>query len=886
MTMNSNKRKPLISNDLGKLPPQAIDLEEGVLGALLLDKKAIYEVFTILKEDSFYKEENRLLYRVIMKCQADGLAIDILIVTQTAKKMGLLDLIGGAYSITQMTNRVASAAHITTHARIIEQQAIKRRIITFAAQIMNKGYDETTDSFELLADVASFLNKPEFSFNFADPSPTFRLKEAMEAIKDAQIHEKPPGLTLGRPKIDNSIRGFKNGDYWVIAGRPGMGKTAIAMAISKLISDSYGAIFWKQLEMSSLQTALREISAQTGLSVARLTSGKMNDIDYNATLAVVDELSKKSKIYVDTDPFMDIGNLKASCTRAVNEYKAKMIIIDYLQLAEGIHDDKNREQVISRISRTIKLTAKSLGVPIIALAQLSRAVESRPNKRPQLSDLRECLSVRTSNIYTNKEFQCNTTSPINLLSLSKLKIKNMKSENIPKSENDVFRLKLKTGRFIDCTAKHQILTSDGYKMLQDINVTDAVAVATNWENENGIYVSESKFIGWMLGNGSMYGYGVPCFITKDKIISDNFCKFIFDRFGFYPKDHPHFLSKVYQWDITNSPTGNRTKQGNIVTTWLKEKDLWGRKSMNKYIPQWWMESANEQSIRELLQGLWETDGSIALGKKRETISYSTTSLILANQILYLTAKLGIVCHLDNGHKSVKATVKCYKITISSSSQKKNFISKIKLDGEKGDKLSRLNLTERQSYYSDVLGRETTLNIEQYIKSYTTKRYVNSYQNRRLTKCSLKSILTKIGISEAKEKYNWLLSDSIFWDGVESIEHLGVEPVFDRSVPVSNNFVVNGIIVHNSGSIEQDADGVMFLYRPEYYEIQEIQNEHKQMVSSKNKIEIIIAKNRQGPTGSILEDFDIATNRFIDNTPQADFSHRITPNKDAEKDAPF
>lgn len=395
-TNNQKKNTSVVtidSENFGKIPPSAIELEEGIIGALLVDKKAIYEVFNILREDSFYKEEHRLIYRVIMHCQVNGIPIDILTVTQTARQLGLIQPIGGASYITGLTHGVGSAANIGVHARIVEQQAIKRRIINLSQTLIQKSYDETVDPFDLLSDVAQFLNRPEFTFSSTDATPTGRLKKAMEAIANAQINEGPSGYTLGRPKVDNSLRGFQNGDYWVIAGRPGMGKTAVAMAIGRLISEKYGPIFWKQLEMSDEQTALREISAQTGFPVAKLKSGKINNADYSLLQTTVNEMIKKSKIYVDTDPFMDIGNLKASCTRAVNEYKAKMIFIDYLQLAEGINDDKNREQTISRISRTIKLTAKSLGVPIVALAQLSRAVESRLNKRPQLSDLRESGSI-------------------------------------------------------------------------------------------------------------------------------------------------------------------------------------------------------------------------------------------------------------------------------------------------------------------------------------------------------------------------------------------------------------------------------------------------------------------------------------------------------------
>ena len=420
----------------------------------------------------------------------------------------------------------------------------------------------------------------------------------------------------------------------------------------------------------------------------------------------------------------------------------------------------------------------------------------------------------------------------------------MNSINVPKSDNEVFCLKTSTGRFIDCTENHNILTTDGFKALKEIKINDSIAIAQNWNIKNeGKYIPESKFIGWMIGNGCMYGYNVPSFITNDKIISDKFCEFINLKFGFLPKWHLHYQSKVYQWDITSSvayPT-----HYNSVTKWLKENDLWGRKAKDKYIPEWFMKNANQQSVFELIQGLIETDGSITSGK-RETIQYSTTSYFLAQQILYLLAKYGIIGHIDNGYFSKKATINCYKINVGSSEQKRKFRNLIKLDGHKGIKLANLKLTDKQSHFVDKLGRDTTEKIFD-VLPYS----IQIHGKRRLTKTKLREIMCK-----HLHEFEWLLSENIFWDPVESITKINEEKVFDRSVKNSNNYVVNGIIVHNSGSLENDADMVMFIYRPDYYDHP---NAEEQLT------DIIIAKGRDNPTGQRMLNYKPKQTLFEDTT---------------------
>ena len=353
----------------------------------------------------------------------------------------------------------------------------------------------------------------------------------------------------------------------------------------------------------------------------------------------------------------------------------------------------------------------------------------------------------------------------------------------------------------------------------------------------------------MLGNGCMYGYNVPSFITNDYEVSDFFCKTILSLFGFSPKYHKHYKSKVYQWDITKSTV--RTSEGNPVKTWLKDNDLWGRKAMDKYIPDWFLEKADEKSICELIAGLIETDGSVYSVKTRNTVSYSTTSYLLGRQILYLFSKIGIIANMDDGYTSVKATTPCYKLSISDSFFIKIFRKKIFLVGRKKNKIDSFDLEKRVSYTANKVSRETTEQISKLI----TKSRLQIHGNR----CATQSTLIKLSKNNDLGTYKWLLNESIYFDKVKSITKVGVVDVFDRSIPKTNNFIVNGIIVHNSGAIEQDADLVVFLHRDFKVGIEV----DKDGNSTKNEADLIIAKGRNIETPEIKIGFDPPKMKFFD-----------------------
>ncbi len=390
----------LIQLENGKLPPQAVDVEEAVLGAMMIDKKGIDEVIDVLSPDAFYKEQHQLIFKAIVNLfhTTPPQPIDLLTVSAELKKMGALDLAGGDYYLIQLTQKIASSAHITFHARIILQKHIQRSLISISSNLIEDCYDETMDVFDLLDTAESNLYEiTQGNLKKSYESAQDLVIQAKKKIEEiANREEGFSGIPTGFTKLDDLTSGWQASDLIIIAARPGMGKTAFVLSMARNIaiqSKSPVAIF--SLEMSSVQLITRMISSETHLSSEKLRKGNLEPHEWQQLNAKVTEL-EKAPIFIDDTPSLSIFDLRAKARRLATQHGVKIIIIDYLQLmSAGGKGGGNREQEISIISRNLKGLAKELNIPVIALSQLSRAVETRNanSKRPLLSDLRESGAI-------------------------------------------------------------------------------------------------------------------------------------------------------------------------------------------------------------------------------------------------------------------------------------------------------------------------------------------------------------------------------------------------------------------------------------------------------------------------------------------------------------
>ncbi|PTX59788.1 primary replicative DNA helicase [Kordia periserrulae] len=387
----------LISLERGKLPPQAVDLEEVVLGAMMIDKKGVDEVIDILSPEAFYKEANKLVYEAIFQLFENSEPIDLLTVSAQLRKNAKLEVVGGDFYLISLTQKVSSSAHIEFHARIILQKFIQRSLIKISNEIIEDAYDETTDVFSLLDKAESRLYEVTQG-NIKKSSETAQslVIQAKKKIEEISNKEGLSGIPTGFTQLDKLTSGWQPSDLIIVAARPGMGKTALTLSMARNIAvDQNIPVAFFSLEMASVQLITRLISSETGLSSEKLRTGKLAKHEWEQLNVKVKGL-EKAPLFIDDTPSLSIFDLRAKARRLASQHGIKMIMIDYLQLmtAGGSQKGGNREQEISTISRNLKALAKELNVPVIALSQLSRAVETRGgSKRPLLSDLRESGAI-------------------------------------------------------------------------------------------------------------------------------------------------------------------------------------------------------------------------------------------------------------------------------------------------------------------------------------------------------------------------------------------------------------------------------------------------------------------------------------------------------------
>ncbi len=391
--------KPAVINlERGKIPPQAVDLEEVVLGAMMIDKKGVDEVIDILHPDVFYKEAHRFIYEAIFKLFESSEPIDLLTVSSQLKKDGKIEVIGGDYYLVQLTQKVASSAHIEFHARIILQKYIQRSLIKISNEIIQDAYDEGTDVFDLLDGAESKLyDVTQGNLKRSAETAQNLVIQAKKRIEEIAGKEGLSGIPSGFDKLDKLTSGWQPSDLIIVAARPGMGKTALTLSMARNMAVNSGApVAFFSLEMSSVQLITRLISSETGLSSEKLRTGKLEKHEWEQLNVKVKAL-EKAPLFIDDTPSLSIFDLRAKARRLASQHGIRMIMIDYLQLMTAGGSQKgggNREQEISTISRNLKALAKELNVPVIALSQLSRAVETRGGtKRPVLSDLRESGAI-------------------------------------------------------------------------------------------------------------------------------------------------------------------------------------------------------------------------------------------------------------------------------------------------------------------------------------------------------------------------------------------------------------------------------------------------------------------------------------------------------------
>ena len=383
-----------------KVPPQAIDLEKAILGAMMIDKRGVDEVIELVEAETFYLPEHQEIFATIKDLFQQGKPIDILTVREELLKRGTLQQVGGEYYLITLSNLVATAAHVEYYARIVLQMYVKRRLIEISNEIIEKAYDETVDVLDLLdkAEEELFLVSQGSLKNDSNEVKNV-VSDVKKQLEELAKLEGLSGISTGFPSLDDYTSGWQKGDLIIIAARPGMGKTAFVLSMARNMAVDHKvpvAIF--NLEMTSDQLVKRLFAIETEIPASKFRSGKLSDMEWTLLNNKMSNISE-APLFINDSSMLSVFDLRSQARKLKRTHDIGIIIIDYLQLMTAQLNNKsgNREQEISTISRNLKSLAKELNIPIIALSQLSRKVEERSDKtghkRPQLSDLRESGAI-------------------------------------------------------------------------------------------------------------------------------------------------------------------------------------------------------------------------------------------------------------------------------------------------------------------------------------------------------------------------------------------------------------------------------------------------------------------------------------------------------------
>jgi len=476
-----------------RMPPQSIEVEQAVLGAMMIEQRAIGRAFEFLDESCFYSAPHSLIFKAILSLYERGEAVDQLTLAEELKRSDQLEAVGGVVYLAKLATEVATAANIDFHARIVLDKALSRKLIETASEVIEQAYgggEEVQELIDRTEQRIFSLSENQIGDGF-EPLETV-MGETLEHIERAHNRVSTvSGVDTGFADLNEQTSGFQKGDLVILAARPSVGKTALALTLTRNAAVDTGvgvAIF--SLEMSKMQLAQRLLSAETRVDLHKLRTGRLSEDDWMHLTRNVGRLAQ-APIYIDDTPGISVLEARAKARRLHREFGIGMIVIDYLQLMSSHHRSQSREQEISSISRGLKALAKELDVPVLALSQLSRAVESRTDRRPQLSDLREsgCLTGDTQvsradtgdrvpirDLVGKQNVQVWALDPQSM-SLVKARVSNAFCTGI----KPVLQLTTRRGFSIRATANHKFLAGSGWLRLDQLAIGQKIRLPSSWD---------------------------------------------------------------------------------------------------------------------------------------------------------------------------------------------------------------------------------------------------------------------------------------------------------------------------------------------------------------------------------------------------------------------
>ena len=854
--------------------PFDLPSERAVLGAILLDRDAIVAVAPWLPPEYFYLEKHALLYEAMLACYNRREPPDLATVAAELRRQERLDLVGGIAFLGEIVSEVPTAVHIEYYARAVESSAVRRRLIEAGGKISAIGYNQTEDLEATLDKAEAELFGVSQRRSTQDFVPIGQIvNQLFTQIESLQERRgEVAGVATGYTDLDEITGGLQPSDLIILAARPSVGKTSLALSLAYNVAlTGHHTVGVFSLEMSRDQLVQRILAMHTGIDMQRLRTGNLRGDELNLVFEGMGVLSELP-IYIEDTPGLSITEVRSKARRLASETGVKLLMIDYLQLMSGRRSD-NRVQEVSEISRGLKALAREINVPVIALSQLSRAVEGRQSHVPMLSDLREsgCLTGESlvylpdEGVYRRIDALVGKTGfHVLALDTATWKLEPRPVTNaFSTGVKPVFKLTTRLGRTIRATGNHKFLTINGWERLDKLVPGGRLAMPRRLPGPAAPSMSDDELalLGLLIGDGCTLARQPIHFTTADSDMAELAATLAMRIFGAAVRPR---VSPERTWiQVFLSATARLTHRvRNPIAAWLDTLGAFNLRSYEKFVPERVFAQPDAQ-IAHFLRHLWATDGCInsGNGKHYPAMYYATSSERLARGVQSLLLRLGIIARLRRTAQINKGRDQ-YHVIIGGRADMERFATVIMAVGIRKNQ----SLVAVMMYFAERGGKASQDTIpslvwEACVFPSLQVRGLGLTQARALAvgassgAAVLKQNLSReraLRIAEVlqSDELRRLATSDVYWDEVVSIEPDGEAEVYDLTVDEHHNFVSDDIIVANS--IEQDADIVMFIYREELYDRE---------TDKKGIAEIHIAKHRNGPLGVIPLRFEARTTQF-------------------------
>ena len=875
------------------VPPQNLEAEQSVLGAMMVSERAIDPVILDIRlaDDDFYRERHRVVFRAIKGLVERHEPVDALTVAEFLVQRGELEEAGGKAAVGELASTVPAAGNAAHYARIVKQNALLRRLLATSQRIQKSVLEHEGEPRDLVEQAEAML----FRVAHEDRASEFhRLAEVLsheierlEALSKGD--RELTGTASGFRDLDNVLGGFQPGNLIVLAARPSLGKSALVCNIAENVASRSGQpVAFFSLEMSEAELAHRFIATRARIPGDKLRKGKVSDRDWPKVLRACNDL-EKAPLWLDDSSDLSMLELRAKARRlAASEDSLGLVIVDYMQLMRPDDPRANRVEQVGQISRGLKILARELNVPVIGLSQLSRAPEQRTGAekgRPVLSDLREsgCLTGETRVFLPAEGRYAAIRDLEGRAGFEVLAVDPASWKLVPRrvtrafstGRKRVLKLRTRLGREIRATANHKFLALDGWQRLDRLGPGARIALPRELPcgSRESMSHDELALLGHLIGDGCTLPRHAIQYTSNERRLAELVGDLARSLFGsdVSPRTVVERDARSRQWFQTYLPATRRLARGrrNPVAQWLDDLGVFGLRSHEKRVPDAVFEQPRE-AISTFLRHLWATDGCvwIARGERANPrVYYATSSERLARDVQSLLLRLGI-----NARRRAAAVVAGrtqWHVAVSGAPEVQRFLELVGGLGEAKERHAAAILDHLEGRAAntnrDVVPREAwTMLVRPAMSSagVTTRAF-----QAELGTAYCGSTLYKAAMSRERaaavadildlERLRNLAQSDVYWDVIDSIEPDGEEEVYDLTVDGLHSFVAEDIVVHNS--IEQDADVVIFIYRESKYNDE----------ADPSEADLIVAKHRNGPTADVPVVFLEQYPRFVDRAGGVD-----------------